>query len=86
MITKTKIKKINKIPVLLAFASICGMTIFRNNNEVLVFLDLLLIICTLWNIVGIIREYGGFTAKHLMLVISLLVTITIMIVYWVIKD
>ncbi len=86
MITKSKISKISKVPILLAFVYICAMTVFRNNPSMLAFLGLLLGSCTVFNIIGIVREYRAFTAKHLMLVISLLVTITIMIVYWVIKD
>ncbi len=83
MTTKTKI---SKIPVLLAFASICAMTIFRNNPIILAFFSLLLGICTGWNIVGIVREYKGFTEKHIILIISLLLTVILWIIYWVIRD
>ncbi len=81
MITKSKINKYSKLPVLLSFGAICAMTIFRNNPGMLTFLSGLLAICTLLNIIGIIREYKGFEPKHLMLIISLLVTITVMVLF-----
>ncbi len=73
----------SKLPVFIAFISICGMTVFRDNSIVLLFFSLMLGISTGFNIIGAINQ--EFTVKHLMLIISLLITLTIMITYCILN-